>query len=298
MDLYPFLNIFIYYILLGNEVRFMKIEKINENQIKCTLNKSDLASRQIKLSELAYGSEKAKNLFRDMMQQASCELGFEAEDIPLMIEAIPVSSDCIVLVITKVEDPEELDTRFSKFSPSADDMDEIDSNSRFPSPTGILDMLGQVKDELKEAIEKGEDTFIPLAETLAKARSAKANTNDAKKEEEPKNIKKDSSTTNNNKNICKIFSFDNLDSVIEVSNILKGIYNGSNALYKDERTNRYFLVVNKSSHSIIDFNKICNILLEYGYAELASLENEAFYKEHFTKIIQKRALQKLAAIQS
>lgn len=32
----------------------MKIEKINENQIKCTLNKNDLASRQIKASELAY----------------------------------------------------------------------------------------------------------------------------------------------------------------------------------------------------------------------------------------------------
>ena len=49
----------------------MKIEKINENQIKCTLNKSDLASRHIKISELAYGSEKAKDLFRDMMQQSS-----------------------------------------------------------------------------------------------------------------------------------------------------------------------------------------------------------------------------------
>lgn len=47
-----------------------------------------------------------------MMQQASLKFGFEAEDIPLMIEAIPLNSDCIVLIITKVEDPEELDTRF------------------------------------------------------------------------------------------------------------------------------------------------------------------------------------------
>lgn len=69
----------------------MKIERLNENQIRCTLNKSDLASRQLKINELAYGSDKAKELFRDMMQQASYELGFEAEDTPLMIEAIPVS---------------------------------------------------------------------------------------------------------------------------------------------------------------------------------------------------------------
>ena len=69
----------------------MKIERINDNQIRCTLTKKDLADRQIKLSELAYGTEKAKALFRDMMQQASFECGFDAEDIPLMIEAIPIS---------------------------------------------------------------------------------------------------------------------------------------------------------------------------------------------------------------
>ena len=92
----------------------MKIEKINDNQIRCTLTRSDLASRKLKISELAYGSDKAKSLFKDMMEQASYEFGFEADDIPLMIEAVPISSECIVLTITKVEDPEELDTRFQK----------------------------------------------------------------------------------------------------------------------------------------------------------------------------------------
>ena len=98
----------------------MKIEKINENQIRCTLTREDLELHQIRLSELAYGSEKAKKLFRDMMEQAQLEFGFEADNIPLMIEAIPVTTDSIILIITKVEDPEELDTRFSKFTPFKD----------------------------------------------------------------------------------------------------------------------------------------------------------------------------------
>ena len=54
----------------------MKIEKLNENQIRCTLTHADLAARQLKLSERAYGSEKAKALFHDMMQQASYDFGF------------------------------------------------------------------------------------------------------------------------------------------------------------------------------------------------------------------------------
>ena len=94
----------------------MKIEKMNDHQIRCTLTSEDLATRNIKLSELAYGSEKTRALFRDMMQQAAMDFGFEAEDIPLMVEAIPLSSEKIVVIITKVESPDELDTRFSNFT--------------------------------------------------------------------------------------------------------------------------------------------------------------------------------------
>ena len=148
----------------------MKIEKNSDNQIKCTLNKADLASRQIKLSELAYGTEKTKSLFRDMMQQASTELGFEAEDLPLMIEAIPVSSDCIILLITKVEDPEELDTRFSRFAPAPDDMEVIDGDDTelATSDNSLMNMVNLVKKELSEAIAAKEDAFIPLPEVLSK----------------------------------------------------------------------------------------------------------------------------------
>ena len=94
----------------------MKIEKVNDNQIRCTLTREELEDRHIKISELAYGSAKAKSLFKDMVEQANYEFGFETNDIPLMVDAIPLPSESIVLIITKVEYPYELDTRLSKFS--------------------------------------------------------------------------------------------------------------------------------------------------------------------------------------
>ena len=63
----------------------MKIERISDNQIRCTLNKEDLEGKETLLSELAFGSEKAKGLFRELMNKAATELGFEtSEDNPLM----------------------------------------------------------------------------------------------------------------------------------------------------------------------------------------------------------------------
>lgn len=273
------------------EVFYMKIEKINDNQIKCTLNKSDLASRQIKISELAYGTEKAKSLFRDMMQQASYEFGFEAEDIPLMIEAIPISTDCIVLVITKVEDPEELDTRFSKFTASDEEVDFSDNSDIDNDINGadeILDIFKKLKEVKDEALTEAA-SFIPLPETLSQDKEEVVVETTTKAlplapvKAEPQNI-------------IKLYSFNNIDEIINLSYVLEDIYQGSNSLYKSEANNRYYLLVNKSFHTPEDFNKVCNILSEYGKKEKGSYASEAFFQEHFDKIIVGNALQSLSRI--
>lgn len=91
----------------------MRIEKISDTQIRVTLSHSDLNPRDIKISELAYGSRKAQQLFRDMMEQAYEEFGFETENVPLMIEAVPLSTESIMIVVTKIEDPSQIDDKLN-----------------------------------------------------------------------------------------------------------------------------------------------------------------------------------------
>lgn len=277
----------------------MKIEKISENQIKCTLNKSDLASRQIKAGELAYGTEKAKLLFRDMMQQAAVEFGFHAEDLPLMIEAIPVSGDSIILIITKVEDPEELDTRFSNFTPDTslnvddgdlmeeeylENMEYLEDENDDDSETNtmsLIDIFKEVKDRL-ENLSAGRD-FIPLSEMIDAAKQSKQS-----KENHENSVEKET-------RLVHIYSFDNLNILLKLSKCIADIYHGTNSLYKSKE-NRYYLILDKSSHSLPEFMAICSMISEFGTAENAAPVNEAYYKEHFEKVISKNALQKLHLI--
>ena len=99
----------------------MKIEKISDSQIKVFLNQSDLKERNIKLTELAYGSEKTQALFREMMEQAIETCGFEIENSPLMIEAIPVSSDSIMIIVSKVSEDSRVDNKFTLLPPSKEE---------------------------------------------------------------------------------------------------------------------------------------------------------------------------------
>ena len=251
----------------------MKIEKVNDHQIRCTLTKDDLADRQLKLSELAYGTPKAKDLFRDMMQQANLKFGFEAEDIPLMIEAIPLNGDTIVLIITKVEDPEELDTRFSKFAPSLSEGE--DSSSDF------LSELPEGADEILDLFKKVQNSHL--------SKILDTDTETEKKEVLPEESKEEPSVS-----ITKMVSFPDLNLLLQLCRMLTEFYQGDNSLYKNSDQGRYYLVVSQSNYSAVTYNRLCNILSEYGQMERYSKSIEAHMKEHYRLLIEGNALQSLA----
>lgn len=234
----------------------MKIEKINENQIRCTLTREDLASRDLKISELAYGSEKAKSLFREMMQQANFEFGFEAEDIPLMIEAIPLNSDSIVLIITKVEDPEELDTRFSRFAPSVTENINEENNET-------------ISDVIQDFIQKKQENNDSLS---------------------PSNPATDSG---NDKGRFLLFHIDSIQNLMNAAALTAPNYNGHSALYKDQKDGTYLLSLARGEDSPESFQQVCNILSEYGTPHACSPARVIFIRNHNEILIKDHAIQSL-----
>ena len=266
----------------------MKIEKVNDHQIRCTLTKADLADRQLKLSELAYGTEKAKDLFRDMMQQANLKFGFDAEDIPLMIEAIPLSGDCIVLIITKVEDPEELDTRFSKFAPSIQDLDDTleDVLSDLPdSADEILDLFRRVQNSHHAKHSEGlEETETVPQEHFPFSPSAEEKKAEKTMEKLPADV-------------TKMVSFSKLDTISALSVMLNTFYTGKNSLYKAPDSHDYCLVISQTGHTPEDFNRLCNILSEHGSMERYTKAREAYMQEHFKVLIKDNAIEALSQME-
>ena len=180
----------------------MKIEKINENKIRCFLTRDDLENRHIKLSEIAYGTEKARSLFRDM---------------------IPDGADEVLDLFQKL-----LEHRLKN------------------TPTEKRDQQAEV-----------------LANEL---------------------------------DMHKSYLFHRMNPILDVARILSGHYHGENSLYKNPETGDYYLLVSKSDHKPEEFNKVCNILSEYGTSAKYSPSGEAYMKEHYTLLMEHCALQQLALI--
>lgn len=152
----------------------MRIERISTNQIRCTLSNVDLENRNLNVVELAYGSDNAKALFQEMLSKASYEVGFDADDSPLMIEAVPLSNESIIIYVTKVDDPDELDTRFAKFSPTMADDVFASFDMKFNNLLeGALDLDDDKADESQKEPYLRAYSFETLDELIEAAKAVK-----------------------------------------------------------------------------------------------------------------------------
>ena len=240
----------------------MKLERVSEYQISCTLSGFDLIERNMELGELAYGSQKARQLLREMMQRASSELGFEVDNMPLRVESIPLSDDSIQVLITKVDDPEELDARFSRFVPPLD---------------GDYDERHGIEDLLQELENKGAVPPYPPpygSETM----------------------------TNENKTAApeahiRGFRFPNLNAVIAAAHAVRSTPEiASEALYRDPKSGYYILTVKAETETPALFAALCNRLSEYAEPLFLTTGRAAYFAEHYRGVLAKDVLNSLSKL--
>lgn len=243
----------------------MKIEKIDENSIALFIENEELKNRNLKMSDLSYGSEKAKDLLVEMMNLAKIEVGFKP-DAPLAVEAVPLKDGDIKLIITKVYNPDELDARYSRFTPMKNDK----------MPISIMQMLENTIDKFEEALKQGNTRGINEVNNVEKLE-----------------LRKDT-------NQIAIFEFDEIDKASDACRSIT-TFEYVSVFYKDEKNKKFYLVLSISGNvpkgEVEDFNKVCNTLAEYGLRVRGKVDmNQAYYEEHYKVVIKENAVEKLSRL--
>jgi len=268
----------------------MKIERISENSIRCTLTSFDLSVRDLNIGELAYGTDKVKKLFTEMMTRASNEVGFETDGTPIMIEAIPLTNDSIQLVITKVNDPEELDARFSRFSPGLGSQGQKGRNDDWlhkltsellEGASGFLQQMHQLQAASQQARGNGPEGVNALP--LQKPGPGKP----GEKPEDPV-IPEHS---------YRAIGFDDLNTIFEAAKAAS-FYDGDSTLYKKPGTTKYVLLIHGTKDNHLNYAKACNVLAEYGYSINTTPGTGRYYEEHYQVISKSPAIARLSQIKS
>lgn len=159
----------------------MKIEKINDSKIRCTLTGDDLEAMNINLTDLILKKDKSRALFDDILEAAFIEFNFKPGEAPMMIEAIPNDDNSVILTFTIVDraaaqnsplaDLLSSEQAGAKASPDlgsllgTDDTQDISSNIySFKTIDDVIDAVGIIHSNFTEKsnlhFDKANNLFI------------------------------------------------------------------------------------------------------------------------------------------
>lgn len=116
----------------------MQIELNDERTLYCYMTEDDFKTLNIFPEKLTYGSNSFRRLISLITKSASEMYHFSSEELPMMVEAVPLEAGELFIQITLIEEAEELDPRFAQFAPSVfdemneDEMDDEDMEDDIP----------------------------------------------------------------------------------------------------------------------------------------------------------------------
>lgn len=110
----------------------MRMERINEHQVRCVITLQDLEAHRLSSGDLKYGTKEIKELFNEVIGRAVEQYRFNEDHLPVMIEAIPIQGGELLVILSAVENAEELDPHFAHFQEAVEDDVEEEENKGFP----------------------------------------------------------------------------------------------------------------------------------------------------------------------
>lgn len=259
----------------------MQIDKISDDEIRCTLSGEDLKAGKIDIKSLAYGTRDEKELISRILAEAEHSCGFYIRDGDrYKAEIIPLAGGSLEVDITRLQNDDELDPRFVNYRPSVIPAGNV---GKTDAVSGLSAALHSLLHEAGE--EDGGDSAGGAAgeETSGKeeADSMDQNRNDSVRDFVRLN---------------RMFVFPSISKAHEAAAAIPG-FSGDSALYQSSEDGSYHLILTmKDRKAIEDEQKSLITLSEYATQEVVTPSKLQSLSEHGTLLIPEHAVEKLAQI--
>ena len=232
----------------------MKIERINDNQIRFVFQAQDLAARDISINDiLTRSSDKAQGLFQEITAILNNEYAFSTVGMPLAFEAT-MSHDVLSILVTRM------------------DMNGGD---------GLQGMMGNFMSQFSKGMS-GE-TGMPMPHNMSPNGVPPIQNNSKNPQVQAQSPMPESGYA--------LFSFENLDTLTAAVARINTGYKGKSHVYK--MNNRYYLLLQNTGKAEHSTKKLEGLLLEFGQREISGAMAYSQMLEHGEIIIAENAISKL-----
>jgi len=253
----------------------VKVERLNDNQIRFVFLAQDLADRNINVHDiLTRSANKTQGLFQEITQLLHGEYDFAAIGTPLVFEA-KMAHDTLSVLVTKVAGGQ------------GDMHGQPNPNDQYNGANGLVGFQSIVNNMMAQFGNNGygQDGFM-----FATMHPGGVN-NGQNQAQQPNGGQKPHILRKRPESGCTVFAFENFDMLATAASHIPEGYKGHSHVYKvDGKHNLVLQNVGTLDHSTKKFeNKLC----EFGQKQPTSPITYRQIQEHGEVIIAEDAISKL-----
>ena len=246
---------------------YMKFKKISDTSFEWTLTREEMDEFDISIEDFVSEKGKAMEFMRKLFEMSMSEMNIEINGSGVIsAQVMPTEDDGMRLIMSTADPTNSLDfLRFlkdmilAKMGTSVEKLG-LPNKDRDKPPT---------PEEVRQEIDKiFED------------------------EDKPKKGRKSSSIDVK----TRLYSFENLKAFEQFA-LSQPVKEGfKNSLMYDEKENRYYLAIDKGNLGTLEYARLCESLIEFGFFETDDERRIAFLSEHAKSVFAKDAIKRINEI--
>ena len=212
----------------------MKVERLNDNQIRFIFMQQDLADRNININDFVTRPPNGSHmLFQEITGLLQSEYGFATIGTPLMFEAT-MSNDTLTITVTRVN----------------------------PNDAGFQNMFGGIMSQFNPQMLAGQQGFVQ-----AHIPGAPPNMPPPHAVPHQQNARQQQAKPKPPERTYILYSFDNFEILATVASRIGSNFTGDSHVYKVE--GKYYLLLKVAGISNVVVKKLESMLDDFGKKELS-----------------------------
>ncbi|MBQ4537725.1 MAG: adaptor protein MecA [Lachnospiraceae bacterium] len=243
----------------------MKIERVDDKTVKCFLSNEELEEYDIDYKDFLLRSEKAKEIVKEIMEQAVEEVGYKPPKFAFDLQIMMLPEQGLLLTFSEKEPFEGADGDV------------------------IVECLKQMKDLVQQ--KKNELAAKKQAGQSGAGTTAQGNGQDVSVNQQVSG-QSTSGAEEKQKPDYAIFEFAKLSDILAFAKAMPNNLRIRSALYSME--DKYYLYLQKGAASYARYSRACIQALEFAALYGAEETKLLFLQEHGECLIAEKALRKLA----
>ena len=264
----------------------MKFIKIDENTVRCVVSQEEMEAYDVELEDFVRKNKKVKDFVELLIDKAGDEVGYEHSQGMMQLQLQPLPRKGLAITFSSREiTPEELSTEIA--ARMGDEMadaflDSIDGLSEEERRDKIAEAIESI-----EEVSKNNNPADEMKKITSDIEQMKHVAEDLKKAGKETGGKQPLGENIPNLYICK---FKSLKDIGWFSRQIPERYYVDSSVYKDEKNNIFYLVIEKGRCKKVKYLFTCRLALEFGSLDSCSALRLAYLKEQTTCLVQNKAI--------